>query len=232
MRTRVTSGTSPRCLPYSIGGALSQNACDKPIKPPFSLFDVRDRTADPSLPAFCMGGNVYPVCLTGMPYIVHHGLEEATRYSFCTYDELLDHTALFVPARRVASLITLGPTWQVMEDVPLGNRMHMGDLVFLDEITCCAGGVITRIEKNTCFLRRDVVRVEVRGCWAAEEDGRQGHVFELDTSIDCVAETPRKAPMRWIFSSLACGMVDPEYPCWLRRHMIAFHLRRSGLYWS
>jgi hypothetical protein len=98
------------------------------------------------------------------------------RYSFATYDELLDHTALFVPARRVASLITCGPTWRVMECVPFGDRLHIGDLVFVDEVTCCAGGVITRIQNNTCFLRRDTVHVVVQGCWANDEDGWQGHV--------------------------------------------------------
>jgi hypothetical protein len=199
---------------------------------PSTLVDVWDREADPNLPAFCLGGNIYPIRLTSMPYFVHHSLEEATPYPFSTYDMLLDHTALFVPARRVASLVTRGPTWRVMEGVPLGDQLHIGDLVFIDEVTCCAGGVITRIQKNTCFLRRDAVRVVVQACWADKEDGRQGHAFELDTSINRVNEAPHKAPMRWIFSSLACGVVDPEYPCWLRRHMIAFHRCRNGLCWS
>jgi hypothetical protein len=110
--------------------------------------------------------------------------------------------------------------------------MHIGDLVFLNEMSCCAGGVITSIARNSCFLCQDVVRVVVQGCWADKEDGRWGHMFELDSTIDHVEEVPRKALMRWVCSSLACSMVDLGYSAWLRQHVITFHRCCAGLYWS
>jgi hypothetical protein len=196
------------------------------------LVDVWDHAADANLPAFCLGGNIYSVHLTGLPYVIHHGLDPATRYSFSTYDQLLDHTALFVPARQVALLITNGPSWRIMEGVTISNRMHIGNLVFLNKLSCCAGGVITSIARNSCFLCQDAVRVVVQGCWADKEDGWWGHVFELDSTINRIEEASHKALMCWVCSGLACGMVNPGSLAWLRQHMIAFHCCHARLYWS